>query len=180
MKNEYNQSWSPIIKPEWVTDYMKKVHLVVTRWKWQVMDSEDPQQKEVTSPGIKATALIWCWLQSRLEESCDEQPCCSPSRSFPGKPCRCTWKVSHQPAVPRWGGRGWAWPGWRCFSFGLQRKHRWRRWGRCCPPAGCPDDTHSKDQGPGRFLETRNPPWRFSPSMLGTETSEAHEERTET
>lgn len=129
--------------------------------------------------------LIW-WNQNPDKQAevksthCDGWPCCSPSSCCPGKPCRCRWKASHQPAEPRWGGTEWEWPGWRCSSCGPLWTHTRQHWVRCCPPAGCPADTHSRGRGPGRWVETHNPPWHFAPGKLDRETSEVHVERTET
>lgn len=109
---------------------------------------------------------------------CDGQPCCSPWSHCPGKPCRCRWRASRRQAGPRWGGTNLEPPGWRCSSCGPLWTRKWRRWGRCCPPGGCPADTRSRGRGSCRWLETHSPPWCFAPGMSDMETSEAPVEGT--
>lgn len=111
-----------------------------------------------------------------LDTHCDAPPCCSPSSSLLGRPCRCRWRASPRLAAPRWGGTGWAWPGWRCSSCGPPSTRTWPCWGKCCPRADCPADTRSKGRAPRKWRETHSPLWHFAPGKLGKKTSEGLEE----
>lgn len=117
-----------------------------------------------------------CTTLRGLGTHCDARPCCSPSSSPLGKPGMCRWRASRRRAAPRWGGTGWCWPGWRCSSCGPPWTRTWPCWGKCCPLADCPADTHSRGRAPRKWQETHSPLGHFAPGKLDKKTSEDLEE----